>query len=423
MRDAIAVDLSESMRPFLTLDASKVSDGLREFLKQPCLTISYLLGTYTEIKAVLKRTMIQEDDVAILVQQNEEFLGSLSLGPSRRAQRERAAKKWNQDEAIAKLEAVADQFSKLLMTPMFNEDDARSIQSRIRELEEQYRRAEARLTTELPCMARLQMSTIGSSHKLLSKTFEDVDENEDDLLIDFEGLALAENSPSSDENAIVIFDEAGCIPDYELLGLTRLESTIEALILVGDKEQLPPYQSSATCSGRQRKKDFRYGIGRLNNRGWDMARARPPDIKSLLDSSRLSLDLGEKVKLTTQYRVPRDIADILNDRVYNGSYKTSPSCIAPARGLCFVDVRTDPEPRKKYVNKYEVDEVLDIVCRHQGEQVMILTPVSSLLSSARCNGSNLFSILKNLFCFWQLACTVQKSATRNPISAQEAGNR
>ena len=120
---------------------------------------------------------------------------------------------------------------------------------------------------------------------------------------------------------------------------------------------------------------------RNSNRGRDFAPPKQPQVKSLLDCSRLSLDSGEKVKLTTQYRVPRDIAAILNDRVYNGDYKTAPSCKAPAQGLRFVDVRQDAEPRRKYVNRYEVDEVLDIIARHQEEQVMVITPVSRFWSS------------------------------------------
>jgi len=380
MRHAIAKALSRSMQPFHTMDASLISDRLRKDLKQPCATISYLAGAKTGVRHLLQRaSSIQEDDVVQVVEQNSALLGPLSL---ERSQHERARKKWDRNVAIAKLQAVHDQFSALLVTPTFNEDDARTLQSRIREVEERYRRAEERLTRELPRMARLQMSTIGSSHKLLSSTSstEEANESDDDLMVDFQRLDLAESASSSSEKVIVIFDEAGCIPAYELLGLTRLESTIEALILVGDKEQLPPYQSSAISSSVHR----RIQGNRYANRGHrDFARKKQPGIKSMLDCSRLSLDLGEKIKLTTQYRVPRDIAGILNDRVYNGDYKTDPSCGAPARGLHFVGVQADPEPRRKYVNKYEVKEVLDIIWRHREEQVMVVTPVR-LSNVVRC---------------------------------------
>jgi hypothetical protein len=46
---------------------------------------------------------------------------------------------------------------------------------------------------------------------------------------------------------IVVFDEAGCIPSYELLGLSMLGHSISSLVCVGDKK-LPPYDRSSTAS-------------------------------------------------------------------------------------------------------------------------------------------------------------------------------
>lgn len=368
MRDAVAVALSDTMKPFRTLNASRISDTLGKELKHPCSTISSLVGVKAGIQHLLRRaSRMQEDDVVDLVEHNPALLSSLSLD---RSQHEQARTKWDRDGSIAKLKAILDKLSDLLATPIFNEEDAQSIQSSIREIEEQSCRAEERLSRELPLTARLRMSTIGSSHKLLGNvTMEAYSSDDEDIAVDFDQLKLAE----SDEKAIVIFNEAGCIPAYELLGLTRLDSTVEALVLVGDKKQLPPYQSSASfSSSRRSSQNGRYG----SNCGRDSTRKRQPVVKSLLDCSRLSLDSGERLKLTIQYRVPRDIAGILNDRVYSGDYKTAPNCEAPARGLRFVGVRPDPEPRRKYVNKFEVDEVLDIIFRHQGEQVMVVTPVS-----------------------------------------------
>lgn len=101
--------------------------------------------------------------------------------------------------------------------------------------------------------------------------------------------------------------EAGCIPSYELLGLTRLGRPIKAIILVGDKHQLPPYDP---MQGRR--------FGRGNSFGANRSRRndRAEGMQSLLDSSVLTIDSG-KVMLTTQYRVPQDIANKRGLRLLN----------------------------------------------------------------------------------------------------------
>lgn len=239
MRDAIAVALCEPMKALRPLSASVVSDQLKNALKQPILAISHVVGVEKAIKDLLQRSSrLQKEDVAALVGRNLDLLGPLSL--ARRSQCERMRAQWDQSGAVSNLQAALYQLSTLLTTPTFD-DDAREIQSKILEAEESHRRTEERLTVELPRAACLQMSTIGSSHKLLGS----VNKEEDGPLMDFDRLTL---DASSDEKAIIIFDEAGCAPSCELLGLTRLESSIEALVLVGDKEQLPLRQSSATLS-------------------------------------------------------------------------------------------------------------------------------------------------------------------------------
>lgn len=88
--------------------------------------------------------------------------------------------------------------------------------------------------------------------------------------------------------------------------------------------------------------------------------------------------------LTTQYRVPRNIASLLNARIYLGTYKTAPECNAPLRGFHFVDV---PESRhrsgKKYINVDEIEYCLELVRQFKREgkkHIMILTPVSRGIS-------------------------------------------
>lgn len=164
--------------------------------------------------------------------------------------------------------------------------------------------------------------------------------------------------------------EAGCIPSYELLGLTRLGRPIKAIILVGDKHQLPPYDP---MQGRR--------FGRGNSFGANRSRRndRAEGMQSLLDSSVLTIDSG-KVMLTTQYRVPQDIANMLNHRVYRGQYNTCPLAGVPTSGLRMVDVTYSESPRKKYVNPNEVERGLRLLnqlsLEYDISSTLVITPVS-----------------------------------------------
>jgi hypothetical protein len=79
----------------------------------------------------------------------------------------------------------------------------------------------------------------------------------------------------------------------------------------------------------------------------------------LLDVSGLSVDNQEVVRLTQQYRVPRDIAGVLNARVYNGNFRTPTVSKVTDKGFHLVYVESPlPVDDGKYVNKNEVDAVL-----------------------------------------------------------------
>ena len=100
-------------------------------------------------------------------------------------------------------------------------------------------------------------------------------------------------------------------------------------------------------------------------------------LKSLLDVSQVT-----EMRLTVQYRVPRDIADILNTRIYSGNYQTAKGSGMVNKGLSFVHVKNANDARK-YVNPSEVETILDLVAdksrasrRGKIESLMILTPVS-----------------------------------------------
>ena len=241
---------------------------------------------------------------------------------------------------------LAASFKRLLATDMFSLEKAEAAQSATRKAESDLIAAKARIEMEMLSNPRVLMATIGSSHKLPVKAdaIENIRENLDTL--DF-------NGEYQRKRTVVIFDEAGCIPIYEFLGLSRLGRDIDCLVCVGDKNQLPPYDPT-TGKGRP---------------------ASSEGMKSLLDASGLSINCG-KIKLTTQYRVPRDIASLLNDRIYKGDYKTAPECGAPLQGFHLIHVPASGYD-KKYENKNESEQCFKLVQKSIGDgSIMVLTPVS-----------------------------------------------
>lgn len=126
--------------------------------------------------------------------------------------------------------------------------------------------------------------------------------------------------------------------------------------------------------------------------------AQTENVASLLDASNLDVDNGSKVILTTQYRVPRDIANLLNVHIYKGDYHTADICNAPRFGFQLVHVPPLPPPaqcrygvrrggggddaRNKYINYAEIDRCCEIVreLSMRGDtSIMILTPVRNYL--------------------------------------------
>jgi hypothetical protein len=261
-----------------------------------------------------------------------------------------------------KLAAISKCLQPLLETGAFSLSRSENLQKAIRDTGEELRKAQMRINTAMVSQARVMMSTIGSSHKL------PVDDHPDGLGVIFSEMRL------SDDKTIVIFDEAGCIPAYELLGLSRLGRQIDALVAVGDEHQLPPYSPN--------ENSFRKNASRSRCATPQRAGAK---VKSILDVSRCRIEDETKIKLTTQYRVPRDIANILNARIYKGDYNTSDGCNVPHRGFCFVNVDSYQQRDEKYVNRAEVEQCLDLVVQlvraNDGGSIMLLTPVS--ISSRR----------------------------------------
>jgi hypothetical protein len=222
-----------------------------------------------------------------------------------------------------------------------------------READEELKRLQTKIRAELANQAKLKMCTIGSSHKM---------HGEDDPFI------LSEPPLGK---TVAIIDAAGCIPAYELLGLSQHASAtnIKSIVLVGDVHQLPPYLGYDGTRKRKTPPSKKIEVKKLH---------------SLLDVSRLTVD-DAKVDLTTQYRVPRDIADLLKTRIYNGQYNTAETAQVPKQGFCFIDVPFMESKRKRYVNDNEVEKVVELVrrCDRDGiVSIMVLTPVSPTRSKA-----------------------------------------
>jgi hypothetical protein len=129
----------------------------------------------------------------------------------------------------------------LLKSAAFSLNNAETLELTARQAEESLNAAAQRLEGELVSNARVLLSTIGSSHKLPV----DGDDEEDDGSV-LGALSRLKISDSQMKKTIVVFDEAGCIPSYELLGLSRLGRSIDSLVCVGDKNQLPPYDPSSS---------------------------------------------------------------------------------------------------------------------------------------------------------------------------------
>lgn len=291
------------------------------------------------------------------------------------ADKKEKSRGWNRHSVKEKLEGLRDAFKWISQQAVFDETRAYSLFEKLAAVHSDLKVLLERLREELPNDARLHMSTIGSSHQLLINNVNGkaVREIEDAL----GGLHLYDDMHHTplQKNTIVIFDESGCIPSFELLGLSRLGRNIEAILLVGDKHQLPPYDPYQRSTLKNRNN--RGGRGR--NSRFSSEVVKKETLKSLLEISKLSIDHA-KIMLTTQYRVPRDIADILNVRVYKGLYNTPKYVDVPNLGLTVVDIKEDQNPRKTYVNSNEIQyglQLLDELTLDRNiSDVLIITPVS-----------------------------------------------
>jgi hypothetical protein len=321
----------------------------------------------------LQKNGITETSVVETVSKYSIFLKNLFAVPRKEDVRFGTSEdepSWNKREVSMRVKNIVDRFKGKVSNDLFEAEGCRELEMQWRQAQEGVQKVETRVSAEMKMKARLKMSTIGSSHKLFDTSTQDQNNEDDDLAEQFDVLSLNEEDldNNAEEGTIVIFDEAGCIPSFELLGLSRLGCEIEAILVVGDKHQLPPYDP-----GDGGKPRYDRSQGRQRQRQPQQSKK----LRSLLDVSAVTV-----IKLTTQYRVPRDIADILNARIYNGNYRTPSDGRIPNQGLTFQHIPYSQDPRRKYVNPNEVRKVLELLrekvaaSRSGNVSVMVLTPVS-----------------------------------------------
>lgn len=330
----------------------------KEDLSSPLQIIRYIQSMANDISTSLREKLSEEKVDSIVLNYGTVLKRLIEVRPDP----EKKISSWNAELVQSKLEYLKSLFQEVLSEDIFDETNANELNDKRSSAEHDLRKTKERLKTELPDIGRLFMSTIGSSHKISTMKEKELEDQMDLLSLD-----------DSAKETVVIFDEAGCIPSFELLGLSRLGRDIRSIVLVGDKNQLPPYNpSNNTNKSKTKNRRGNYFVKNENN----------DSLKSLLDVSNMSM-IDEKVLLKIQYRVPKDIADLLNVHVYKGDYITCPNSPIPPRGLNIVHCMEDYSENRKYINIWEVDKALSLFYKLKRNpciaNILIITPVSTEL--------------------------------------------
>jgi hypothetical protein len=375
--------------------------------------VGTVVDAHKAIHGVLADPALREEKVDEVVNTHSSILSQLLPIRSDKARRMRAWPMYEKEVRVA-LVQVQNGLNSLTKRSFFSVKYAKKAELAAQQANKSLEAAIQHAKKELMQDARVFLSTIGSSGRLPAGGAKAAAPS--NSLSDAFGRLTVSGTQKNMTKTIVVFDEAGCIPSYELLGLSMLGHSISSLVCVGDKNQLPPYDPSSNSKHQYSSQGAEHLTG---------------GVQSLLDVSELTADKG-KIKLTTQYRVPYDIANLLNNRIYKGDYQTAPESRAPLKGFHFVHVpgpvveqNSEKKARKKYdrkneINKDEIQRCLDIVLQSKKEgieSIMVLTPVSPLgpQLSRRCNTEiNLkYHRLISLNALFNLSSTRNSSASYN----------
>lgn len=147
-----------------------------------------------------------------------------------------------------------------------------------------------------------------------------------------------EQNNIKNKDTIIIFDESSTIPSYEIFNLCLINQNIKSLIIVGDPKQLSPFHMTIETI----------------------------DLDNLFDiSNNVSHNYFE-----LQYRIPYDIANILNKYIYDGKYK---SFYKNKNGIDFYDIKNNNYDLD--YNYDEINKIIDIYNKYKKKyKIFILSP-------------------------------------------------
>lgn len=350
-----------------------IASGHEADLTSPLEIIHTVSRALDKVGNLLEETNFTEEELTGVVVDNSSVLGRLvpfSNNGNEKKKSTVSTLPWSQRrvQALRALKSIKNCLEKVLRHD-FSVEKAKESTMALKQAEEDHNWALERIRREIVEDARVVMGTIGSSHKFPVPDDQETNDDDDNIERALVRLNINQGAASGKET-IVVFDEAGCIPAYELLGISRLKRNVKSLICVGDKHQLPPYAPDTMSD----KRNF-FGRRAANSPSKNVSK-----VDSLLDVSRLEEDgdRGGKIRLTTQYRVPSDIANVLNERIYKGNYRTAINSKVPNHGFRFIHVDCCYDSRK-YENDNEVQKTVELVkCfARPVESLMVLTPVST----------------------------------------------
>ena len=187
---------------------------------------------------------------------------------------------------------------------------------------------------------RIYLSTIGSISKILSFI----------------------NYRDTDRDTIIITDESSTIPSYDIFNMCLFtKCNIKGLVIVGDPNQLPPHEKLVTKAEN----------GRF---------IKEENIPSLFD--KLDIDVNRN-HLKVQYRMQKDVADVLNHHIYKGKFETNNDVKLFGKGIEFINVQKQYIPNRTKPINYnynEIDKVFELYKIYKHKKVMILSPYKDQIS-------------------------------------------
>ena len=179
LSQALRSEISETVRRFglhFNEDSAALrSDAIEQHtvgLSSPIQVIDAVKRAKLDIKDLLKAAAeegskyVSEKSASDVIVRHSDLLGRLVYI---RPDPDRAKKKsdpWDAKEATKRLVYILERFREVLKLPMFSPDNAQNLYSEKAAVDEEYKAVHSRLENQLPALACLHMSTIGSSHRI-----------------------------------------------------------------------------------------------------------------------------------------------------------------------------------------------------------------------------------------------------------------